>query len=169
LSLVLVAPGAWADVPPGTPPPAAPPPASLPALAARASLAADRAREEQLKLKMLLQLERGRTMRTVGIVLTVVGALAAVGAVLSFASIRNRCPDQPDGCWDNLDNLANVLAGSLTAAIAIGGLGAGVSLWVVGERRMAGARRALANQAALLPYLAPQPGGLVAGLRALSF
>lgn len=159
LCFALAVPVARADAPP----PGAAPAGPVPAVAFQVNTTPP----EQLKLH--LQLERGRTMRTIGIVLVVVGIAAALGAVLSFASIRDRCPQSEDGCWDNLTNLGPMFAGVITTAIAIGGLGAGIPLWVIGSHRVDKAQRALARQAAVFPYVAPTPGGLVAGLRAFSF
>ena len=100
----------------------------------------------------------GRTLRIVGIVLTITGiAVAVIGVVPLIMAANDRNPE------------ANWYWGGISMGCAVPFLGSGIPLWAVGAARMNRAAQQGYVPVAGGPFVSPTPGGLVAGLRVVTF
>ena len=104
---------------------------------------------------------KGRTLKYVGMAITLLGLAVAVAAIVPFALTS--------GSSDTVgDAVLRAIGGTMLAGAAVH-LAVGIPLWVVGSNRMdravSSGYRPLAGGA----FVSPTPGGMVAGLRLVSF
>jgi hypothetical protein len=102
---------------------------------------------------------RGESYRTTGQVLTVVGSLSFIATVVLWNLALSSHGD---------DSGRLVMNGFFTMFGAGAGLGAGIPLWLRGNRLIDQAD-SMSERTAVLPYVAPVSGGVVAGVSAFRF
>jgi hypothetical protein len=114
--------------------------------------------------------ERGQSLRSVGLPLTLLGIglfVLSVGLLWKAVDVESTCDLNSDcngsaGKW--------VVGGVLAMLGSVAGLGVGIPLWAVGASRMNRAVRMGFVPTYAQPFVGPTPnGGLVAGLRLATF